>query len=193
MAVCQSGRTNAAVGAEISACLFSCTASRRFLRGTIPGTVHTRGAHRLSDPYRQRSHRLRLANRPCALVGEFEYGIFIFVWVLVVLLGNLSCLGFHATVIRFLRNTIHRRACEHPRSDHDGAGLCDAFRDPFSPQSAEPASGSSARHRKLLCDSPLSRPVHSADDRARDVLDGTARAHSWPIVAMSPTYLVGRC
>lgn len=35
-------------------------------------------------------------------VGEFEYGIFIFVWVLVVLFGNLSCLGFHATVIRFL-------------------------------------------------------------------------------------------
>ena len=36
------------------------------------------------------------------LMGEFEYGIFVFVWVLVVLFGNLSCLGFHTAVIRFL-------------------------------------------------------------------------------------------
>ena len=36
------------------------------------------------------------------LMGEFEYGIFVFVWVLVVLAGNFSCLGFHTAVIRFL-------------------------------------------------------------------------------------------
>jgi O-antigen/teichoic acid export membrane protein len=36
------------------------------------------------------------------LMGEFEYGLFAFVWVLVILFGNLSCLGFHTTVIRFL-------------------------------------------------------------------------------------------
>lgn len=35
------------------------------------------------------------------LMGEFEYGLFAFVWVLVILFGNLSCLGFHTTVIRF--------------------------------------------------------------------------------------------
>ena len=36
------------------------------------------------------------------LMGEFEYGIFVLVWVLVVLAGNFSCLGFHTAVIRFL-------------------------------------------------------------------------------------------
>ncbi len=36
------------------------------------------------------------------VMGEFEYGIFVFVWVLVVLFGNLSCLGFHTAIIRFL-------------------------------------------------------------------------------------------
>src|SRR6218665_3607605 len=35
-------------------------------------------------------------------MGEFQYGIFVFVWVMVVLFGNLSCLAFHSTVIRFL-------------------------------------------------------------------------------------------
>ena len=36
------------------------------------------------------------------LMGNFDYGIYVFVWVLAVILGNLSCLGFHTAVIRFL-------------------------------------------------------------------------------------------
>jgi O-antigen/teichoic acid export membrane protein len=36
------------------------------------------------------------------MMGEHEYGIFVFVWVLVILIGNLSCLGFHSAQIRFL-------------------------------------------------------------------------------------------
>lgn len=36
------------------------------------------------------------------MMGEFEYGIFVFVWVLVILFGSLSCVGFHSVVIRFL-------------------------------------------------------------------------------------------
>ena len=36
------------------------------------------------------------------LMGEFEYGIFVFVWVFIILSGNLSCLGFHTVVIRFV-------------------------------------------------------------------------------------------
>ena len=36
------------------------------------------------------------------LMGEFEYGIFVFVWVLVVLAGSFSSLGFPTAVIRFL-------------------------------------------------------------------------------------------
>ncbi|MCB1445780.1 MAG: oligosaccharide flippase family protein, partial [Rhizobiaceae bacterium] len=36
------------------------------------------------------------------MMGQHEYGIFVFVWVLVILIGNLSCLGFHSAQIRFL-------------------------------------------------------------------------------------------
>jgi O-antigen/teichoic acid export membrane protein len=36
------------------------------------------------------------------LMGDFEYGVFVFVWVIAIILGNLSCLGFHTAVIRFL-------------------------------------------------------------------------------------------
>jgi O-antigen/teichoic acid export membrane protein len=36
------------------------------------------------------------------MMGQHEYGIFVFVWVMVILIGNLSCLGFHSAQIRFL-------------------------------------------------------------------------------------------
>lgn len=35
-------------------------------------------------------------------MGGFEYGIFVLVWVTMIILGNISCLGFHTSVIRFI-------------------------------------------------------------------------------------------
>lgn len=35
-------------------------------------------------------------------MGSFEYGIFVLVWVTVVIVGSLSCFGFHTSVIRFI-------------------------------------------------------------------------------------------
>lgn len=41
-------------------------------------------------------------------MGSFEYGIFVLVWVTMVIAGNLSCFGFHTSVIRFIRNCTRR-------------------------------------------------------------------------------------
>ena len=35
-------------------------------------------------------------------MGSFEYGIFVLVWVTMIILGNIACLGFHTSVIRFI-------------------------------------------------------------------------------------------
>jgi O-antigen/teichoic acid export membrane protein len=35
-------------------------------------------------------------------MGSFEYGILVLVWTTMVIVGNLSCLGFHTSVIRFI-------------------------------------------------------------------------------------------
>ncbi|MFC0805673.1 lipopolysaccharide biosynthesis protein [Ensifer sp. P24N7] len=125
------------------------------------------------------------------LVGEFEYGIFIFVWVLVVLFGNLSCLGFHATVIRFLPEYHTTAALANIR------GLTTTAR-AFAMLSATVLAavggaglwlfGSAIESYYVI---PLYLGLFTLPMIALgDVLDGTARAHSWPIVAMSPTYLV---
>ncbi|WP_246727850.1 lipopolysaccharide biosynthesis protein [Chelativorans sp. Marseille-P2723] len=54
---------------------------------------------------------LRIANALIAFLsqvllarymGGFEYGIFVLVWVTVILLGNISCVGLHTSIIRFI-------------------------------------------------------------------------------------------
>ena len=35
-------------------------------------------------------------------MGGFEYGIFVLVWVTMIIVGSLSCFGFHTSIIRFI-------------------------------------------------------------------------------------------
>ena len=35
-------------------------------------------------------------------MGSFEYGIFVLVWTTMVIAGNISCFGFHTSIIRFI-------------------------------------------------------------------------------------------
>jgi O-antigen/teichoic acid export membrane protein len=125
------------------------------------------------------------------LMGEFEYGIFAFVWVLVVVFGNLSCLGFHTAVIRFL-------------PIHESRGELDLVR----------GLNWTARVFALVCASilaasgfaflqvfdhivpaywmvPIFLGLFTLPMIALgDVLDGTARANGWALTALGPTYIL---
>lgn len=125
------------------------------------------------------------------LMGEFEYGLFVFVWVIAVILGNLSCLGFHTTVIRFL-----------PQYRTEGAqeailGLAATARI-FAMASASLIAATGIAAIFLLGDrieayyvQPLFIGAFALPMIALgDVLDGTARANSWAVHALGPTYIV---
>jgi len=125
------------------------------------------------------------------LMGDFEYGIFVFVWVLVVLFGNLSCLGFHSTVIRFLPQYHARQEIAEIRGITVTIrifSLCLA--------SCLAAAGLVLLHfvGDRVADyylTPLFLGLFALPMIALgDVLDGTARANSWPVAALSPTYIV---
>ncbi len=125
------------------------------------------------------------------LMGEFEYGIFAFVWVVVVLAGNLSCLGFHTSVIRFLHQ-------------HKARGEVDAVRGlnlavrlvAFASASFIGAVG--LVFLQVFADRleayylvPISLAFFTMPMIALgDVLDGTARSNGWTVTALSPTYLI---
>lgn len=125
------------------------------------------------------------------MMGEFEYGIFVFVWVLVVIFGNLSCLGFHSTVVRFLPQYSTRSAFAEIR------GLTAAAHT-FSIVSATVLAlvgllglWMFGQHLDSYYVVPVYLGIFCLPMIALgDVLEGTARAHSWAVVALSPTYLV---
>lgn len=125
------------------------------------------------------------------IMGPFEYGVFVFVWVLAVILGSLACLGFHSTVIRFLPQyrttgdimglrgiaTTARLVAIGTASlmTIAGFGFLWAFGDRLQGFYVVP-----------LYLGAFMLPMLALGD----VLEGTARANSWPLQALSPTYLV---
>ncbi len=125
------------------------------------------------------------------MMGDFEYGIFVFVWVLVVLVGNLSCLGFHAAQVRFLPHyqALNLRA--------EIRGLTTTARI-FAMVSASLVALTGFMLLKLfenqvepyyvvpLFIAFLILPMVALGD----AMEGTARAHSWGVTALGPTYLV---
>jgi O-antigen/teichoic acid export membrane protein len=125
------------------------------------------------------------------LMGRFEYGIFVFVWVLMILFGNLACLGFPTAIIRFL-------------PQYDASGNHDAIRglNATARLFVVAVSGTLALIGALLLFALrgmvehyyvmpiflglIAVPMISLGD----VLDGTARAKHWPVMALSPTFLI---
>ena len=125
------------------------------------------------------------------LMGEYEYGIFVFVWVMVILSGNLSCIGFPSAVIRFLPG--YRVSESH--GEIRGLALTARI---FAMTSATIIAllgfaglgifESSIDHYYIV---PIFLGLVTLPMIALgDVLDGTARANSWAIAAFSQTYII---
>lgn len=124
-------------------------------------------------------------------LGSFEYGIFVLVWTTVIILGNLSCLGFHTSVIRYLPEYRERGMMDELRgilltsrifvliSSSIIAALGAAgiwlFSDYFEGYYVIPF------YLAMTC-----LPMIALGD----TLQGIARANSWAIAALSPTYLI---
>jgi O-antigen/teichoic acid export membrane protein len=125
------------------------------------------------------------------LMGEEQYGIFVFVWVLVILVGNLSCLGFPSAQIRFLPEF-------EAADDFDRIRGMTTWSRIFAMVSASVVgmTGVIALHFfGSLIESYYVMPLFVAMFilpmiALGDTMEGTARANSWAVVALSPTYIV---
>ncbi|MEP9387828.1 lipopolysaccharide biosynthesis protein [Mesorhizobium sp. KR9-304] len=124
-------------------------------------------------------------------MGSFEYGIFVLVWVTMVIAGNVSCLGFHTSVIRFVPEYREKGMLAELR------GILIASRlFVLVASTAIAAVGG-------LCVVLLAPHIESyyvvpfvlgfvclPMIALSDVLQGLSRANSWAVFALSPTYLV---
>jgi O-antigen/teichoic acid export membrane protein len=124
-------------------------------------------------------------------MGQFEYGIFVLVWVTVVILGNLSCLGFQTSIIRFVPEYLERQQLDHLRgmlftSKAFALGLttCIAL-----------AGAAGVYFFRETIESYYVAPfmigfICLPMIALGDTLDGTARSRSWAFVALTPTYII---
>ncbi len=124
-------------------------------------------------------------------LGGFEYGVFVLVWTTMIIVGNLSCLGFHTSVIRFIPEFRERGM------DANLRGIIVASRVFVLIASTVLALlGAAAvwlfapliEHYYVI---PFLLGIFCLPMIAlSDVLQGIARAHSWAFSALSPVYLV---
>jgi O-antigen/teichoic acid export membrane protein len=124
-------------------------------------------------------------------LGSFEYGIFVLVWTTVIIVGNLSCLGFHTSVIRFVPEYRERGMLDELRGILLTSRLFVLIASTLI--AALGAAGiwllaPTIEHYYVV---PFFLGVICLPMIAlSDVLQGISRANAWPISALSPTYLV---
>ncbi len=123
-------------------------------------------------------------------MGSFEYGIFVLVWTTLIIAGNLSCLGFHTTVIRFIPEFRAKRMMAELR----GVMLASRM---FVLIASTLIAGAGALAIWLLAPRiesyyvvPFILGVVCLPMIAlSDLLQGISRANAWVFSALSPTYI----
>jgi O-antigen/teichoic acid export membrane protein len=124
-------------------------------------------------------------------MGSFEYGIFVLVWTTMIIAGNLACLGFHTSVIRFIPEYRERAMMAELRGILVTSRL-------FVLVASTALAGLGAAGIWWMSPSiesyylvPFLLGVICIPMIAlSDVLQGISRANAWAFSALSPTYIV---
>lgn len=124
-------------------------------------------------------------------MGSFEYGIFVLVWVTMVIAGNLACLGFHTSVIRFIPEYVEKRMLAELRGVLIASRL-------FVLLASSTIAGLgmigiwwfSGRIESYYLVPFTLGAICLPMIALGDMLQGLARAHSWAIFALAPTYIL---
>jgi O-antigen/teichoic acid export membrane protein len=124
-------------------------------------------------------------------MGGFEYGIFVLVWTTMIIVGNLSCLGFHTAVVRYIPEYRERGRLAELRGV-----MAASRRIVLAVSSAVALAGLAGLwffgetiesyyvipfYLGIVC-----LPMIALSD----TLEGTARANSWAVLALAPIYLL---
>ncbi|MEM1378056.1 MAG: lipopolysaccharide biosynthesis protein [Pseudomonadota bacterium] len=124
------------------------------------------------------------------IMGVEDYGIFVLVWITMIIIGSLSCLGFQTAIIRFIPQYREAGDLTHMRGMLLSSRLAvlgaSTF---FAALTAIIVWLGQDIFREIyvlpFIIGALAIPMVSLGD----TLDGTARAHGWTIRALTPSYI----
>lgn len=124
-------------------------------------------------------------------MGSFEYGIFVLVWVTMVIAGNVSCLGFHTSVIRFIPEYREKGMIAELRGILITSRLFVLFASTIIAVLGALAVVLLSPSIESYYVVPfvlgfVCLPMIALSD----LLQGLSRANAWAVFALSPTYLV---
>ena len=124
-------------------------------------------------------------------MGSFEYGIFVLVWVTMIIAGNLSCLGFHTSVIRFVPEYREKGRFAELRGILLTSRLFVLVASSIFTLIGLAGLALAAPAMESYYVAPFFLGIVCLPMIAlSDVLQGIARANSWALWALSPTYIV---
>jgi O-antigen/teichoic acid export membrane protein len=124
-------------------------------------------------------------------MGDFEFGIFVLVWTTAVIVGSLSNFGFSTTLVRYIPQYRGSDSVKELRGIMLTGRLFALAAASFIAALGVGLIMLFSKHMESYYVAPfilgaLTLPMISLGD----TLEGMARAHSWPIKALSPTYIV---
>ncbi len=124
-------------------------------------------------------------------MGEFQYGVFVLVWLTMIIIGDLACFGLHTTIIRYVPEYAQRRLYD-PLRGILFAGRLFAFLSATVIALAGMAALWLLRDRVepyylipfilgFVCLPMIALGA---------MLDGIARSRTWTMLALTPSYIV---
>ena len=124
-------------------------------------------------------------------MGDFEYGVFVVVWVGAVILGGIACLGFQTAIVRFVPEYVERGETELLRGVLLGSRIHS-----FVAATVFAAAGCAGLY--LFGDAissyyliPLYLGAITLPMLAlTEIQDGMSRAFSWADISLWPTYII---
>ncbi len=124
-------------------------------------------------------------------MGSFDYGIFVLVWVTMVIVGNISCLGFHTSVIRYIPEYLERGLMAELRGLVLASRLFVLAVSTFFAAVGALGIWLARDWIETYYVLPfligiLCLPMIALSD----LLQGISRANAWAFSALSPTYLI---
>jgi O-antigen/teichoic acid export membrane protein len=124
-------------------------------------------------------------------IGSFQYGILVLVWTTMIIVGGLSCLGFHASVIRFIPEYRQLGRLAELRGVLVSSRLFVlVVSSAFALVGALGVWVFSGRIESYYAVPFVLGMTCLPMVALSDLLQGIARGHSWALSAMLPTYIV---